>query len=148
MGKPETQTPAGSRTPWLDAAAPDQSRPPYRVEFGPEDLSEAEVSGSDRAIVGLLDGRPDGRPSWLDIEAGFQVPLRAAKLDPMLLTNAAILERERLASGAAARAPLARSLAWRLKHPAPYSILWCYSEVLMHWAAWTQQHECLGRVRE
>ncbi|WP_181234305.1 hypothetical protein [Enhygromyxa salina] len=290
MSKPETTTLSGSRTPWLDAAAPDESRPPHRVTFGPEDPTAANVAASDRAIVELL----EARPSWLDIEAGIvsdkdlrrvpvgptlllgfggsalgaraalefaevaglrpgpqrildsvdpwvvgdcldwatacnakllivsksgntievlrlldaclarglepatiisdpvdataaslppinarvreasggshieltmpaavggrwsvltavgQVPLRAANLDPMLLTRAAIHERERLASGPDARAALARSLGWRLDHPAPYSILWCYSEVLMHWAAWTQQLECesLGRVRE
>jgi glucose-6-phosphate isomerase len=274
----------------LDAAAPDESRPPYRVEFTPTNPSEAELAASDRSIVELL----DARPSWLDIEAGIvdeqllrrvpvgptlslgfggsalgsraalefaevaglrpgpqrildtvdpwvvgdcldwavacnakllvvsksgntievlrlleaclsrgleaatmisdpieagasslppivarvreashgehleltmpaqvggrwsvltavgQVPLRAANLDPLLLTNAAINERDRLASGPDAREPLARSLAWRLANPAPYSLLWCYSEVLMYWAAWTQQLECesLGRVRD
>ena len=290
MSKRETDSSAGSRTPWLDAAAPDESRPPYRVEFGPGSVQEDAVSASDRAIVELL----EARPAWLDIEAGIvdeqqlrrvpvgptlllgfggsalgaraalefaevagmrpgpqrildtvdtwvvadcldwaatcnaklmvvsksgntievlrlleaclsrglepatmirdplderasslppivarvreatggdhveltipaqvggrwsvltavgQVPLRAANLDPLLLSNAAIHERERLASGAAAREPLARSLGWRLGNPAPYSLLWCYSEVLMYWAAWTQQLECesLGRVRE
>ncbi|KIG12131.1 Glucose-6-phosphate isomerase [Enhygromyxa salina] len=296
MSNPETKTQSGSRTPWLDAAAPDESQPPHRVSFGPKDPSEANVAAADRAIVELL----DARPPWLDIEAGIiddkqlrrvpvgptlvlgfggsalgaraalefaevaglrpgpqrildavdpwvvgdcldwatacnakllivsksgntievlrlleaclsrglepatvisdpvdqvdqlgqaaaslppivarvreasggehleltmpaavggrwsvftavgQVPLRAANLDPMLLTAAAIHERDRLASGPVARASLARSLAWRLEHPAPYSILWCYSEVLMHWAAWTQQLECesLGRVRQ
>jgi glucose-6-phosphate isomerase len=297
VSKRETRTLSGSLTPWLDAAAPDQSRPPYRVAFTPNQSSESELAASDRLIVELL----DARPSWLDIEAGIvdeqllrkvpvgptlalgfggsalgsraalefaevaglrpgpqrildtvdpwvvgdcldwavacnakllvvsksgntievlrlldaclsrgleaatlisdpisdpikpgegagaslppivarvreasngehveltmpaqvggrwsvltavgQVPLRAANLDPMLLTHAAINERDRLASGPAARESLARSLAWRLANPAPYSLLWCYSEVLMHWAAWTQQLECesLGRVRD
>ncbi|PRQ02507.1 Glucose-6-phosphate isomerase [Enhygromyxa salina] len=282
----------GSRTPWLDAAAPDESRPPYRIELGAGAPDEAAVAGCDRAIVELL----DARPPWLDIEAGIvdeeqlrgvpvgptlllgfggsalgaraalefaevaelrpgplrvldavdpwvvgdtldwaaacnaklmvvsksgntievlrlldaclsrglepltlisdpiagperdaalppivarvreasagqhvelaipaqvggrwsvftavgQAPLKAANVDPRLLTHAAIHERDRLASGAPAREGLARSLAWRLANPAPYSILWCYSEVLMHWGAWTQQLECesLGRERD
>lgn len=278
----------GSRTPWLDAAAPDESRPPYRVSFGGSEDADA-IAACDTKIAALL----EQRPAWLDIEAGIvdeallrrvpvsptlllglggsalgaraalefaevaglrpgplrvldsvdpwvvgdtlewaaarnasvmvvsksgstievlelldaciarglevgsligdavadestlppiwfrvraatggehvelsmppavggrwsvmtavgQAPLRAANLDPQLLTQAAMRERERLASGPAARKSLARSLAWRLANPAPYSILWCYSEVLREWAAWTQQLECesLGRVRE
>jgi glucose-6-phosphate isomerase len=279
--------PFGSRTPWLDAAAPDESRPPYRVSFGAGAEPNADlVAARDAEISKLL----AARPSWLDIEAGLideallrrvpvgptlllgfggsalgaraalefaevaglrpgpirildavdpwvvgdtldwasarsanlmvvsksattievlhlldacvarglevrtmisdplptegalppiaafvreasggqhveltmpaqvggrwsvftavgQAPLRAANLDPGLLTHAAMRERDRLAVGAAAREALARSLAWRLANPAPYSILWCYSEVLLQWAAWTQQLECesLGR---
>jgi glucose-6-phosphate isomerase len=278
----------GSRTPWLDAAAPDETRPPYRVSFGVSaEPSAPLVTAADAQIVKLL----DARPSWLDIEAGLvdeqlmrrvpigptlllgfggsalgaratlefaevaglrpgpmrildsvdpwvvgdtldwaaarsaklmvvsksattievlhlldacvarglepltmisdpmpatgslppvmarvrevsngqhveltmpanvggrwsvftavgQAPLRAANLEPALLTRAAIRERDRLASGAAARDALAHSLAWRLANLAPYSILWCYSEVLLQWAAWTQQLECesLGRL--
>jgi glucose-6-phosphate isomerase len=283
----------GSRTPWLDAAAPDETRPPYRLSFSPEVDDEAAIAAQDRAIVEQL----EARPAWLDIEAGIvpeqqlrnvpvgptlllgfggsalgaraalefaevaglrpghlrildaidtwtvgdtlewaaacnaklmvvsksgntievlrlldacvsrglepltlisdplegaeshggalppivervreasgghhielaipaqvggrwsvftavgQAPLRAANIDPKLLTEAAIHERDRLASGAQARELLARSLVWRLANPAPHSILWCYSEVLMSWAAWTQQLECesLGRLRE
>jgi glucose-6-phosphate isomerase len=281
-------SPFGSRTPWLDAAAPDESRPPYRVAFGAGhgEPSPELVAQADAAIEKLL----AARPSWFDIEAGLvdeqllrrvpvgptlllgfggsalgaratlefaevaglrpgpmrildavdpwvvgdtldwaaarnahlmivsksattievlhlldacmsrglepltmisdplpatgslppiaarvrevsggrhveltmpaavggrwsvftavgQAPLRAANLDPALLTHAAMRERDRLASGSAARESLARSLAWRLGHSAPYSILWCYSEVLLHWASWTQQLECesLGR---
>lgn len=283
----DSASPFGSRTPWLDAAAPDESRPPYRVVFGARSEPHADhVAVSDGEVANLL----AERPSWLDIEAGLveeallrrvpvgptlllgfggsalgaraaiefaevaglrpgpirildavdpwvvgdtldwaaarsaklmvvsksattievlhlldacvsrgiepmtmisdplptdgplppiaervrevsggqhveltmpaqvggrwsvftavgQAPLRAANLDPSLLTHAAMRERDRLASGAAARENLARSLAWRLANPAPYSILWCYSEVLLHWAAWTQQLECesLGR---
>lgn len=285
----DSASPFGSRTPWLDAAAPDESRPPYRVSFGPADPAADLVAARDEEIAKLL----AARPSWLDIEAGLvdeqllrrvpvgptlllgfggsalgaratlefaevaglrpgplrildsvdpwvvgdtldwaaarsaklmivsksattievlhlldacvarglepltmisdplpttgdlppiaarvrevsgghhveltmpanvggrwsvftavgQAPLRAANLDPALLTHAAIRERDRLSSGAAAREALARSLAWRLANPAPYSILWCYSEVLLQWAAWTQQLECesLGRHRD
>lgn len=288
MTTPDASSRFGSRTPWLDAAAPDESRPPYRVRVEVEP-SEELVAARDRSICELL----EARPSWLDLEAGIvdeavlrrvpvgptlllgfggsalgaraalefaevaglrpgplrivdavdpwivgdalewaaacnakllivsksgntievlqlldaclsrgvepltlirdpladgvapppivarvreasgghhvevempaevggrwsiftavgQAPLKAANLDPRLLVDAAIRERDRLASGAEARAPLARSLAWRLANAAPYSILWCYSEVLMHWAAWTQQLECesLGRLRD
>jgi glucose-6-phosphate isomerase len=92
---------------------------------------------------------PEVGGRWSVFTAVGQVPLRAANLDPLLLVEAAIHERERLASGPEQRAALARSLAWRFAHPAPYSILWCYSEVLVHWAAWVQQLECesLGRTR-
>jgi glucose-6-phosphate isomerase len=281
-------SPFGSRTPWLDAAAPDESRPPYRVSFGVGvEPSAPLVTSADAAIVELL----EAKPSWLDIEAGLvdeqllrrvpvgptlllgfggsalgaratlefaevaglrpgpmrildsvdpwvvgdtldwaaarnanlmvvsksattievlhlldacvsrglepltmisdpmptagslpplmarvrevsggqhveltmpanvggrwsvftavgQAPLRAANLEPALLTQAAMRERDRLLSGAAARDALAHSLAWRLAHLEPYSILWCYSEVLLQWAAWTQQLECesLGRL--
>lgn len=91
---------------------------------------------------------PEVGGRWSVFTAVGQAPLKAANLDPMLMVEAAISERERLASGAAEREALARSLAWRLAHPAPYSIIWCYSEVLIQWAAWVQQLECesLGRV--
>jgi len=93
---------------------------------------------------------PEVGGRWSVFTAVGQAPLKAANLDPMLMVEAAIHERERLASGAVQREALARSLAWRLAHPAPYSILWCYSEVLIHWAAWLQQLECesLGRERD
>jgi glucose-6-phosphate isomerase len=289
IGPVSDPSPFGSRTPWLDAAAPDESRPPYRVAFGDScEPNAALVTRADAAVVQLL----ESKPSWLDIEAGLvdeqllrrvpvgptlllgfggsalgaratlefaevaglrpgpmrildavdpwvvgdtldwaaarnanlmvvsksattievlhlldacvsrglepltmisdpmpsgagslppimsrvreisggthveltmpanvggrwsvftavgQAPLRAANLDPALLTHAAMRERDRLRSGAAARDALAHSLAWRLANPAPYSILWCYSEVLLQWAAWTQQLECesLGRL--
>lgn len=279
--------PHGSRTPWLDAAAPDQSQPPYRIELSPAP-SAVMVSARDRAIAELL----ERRPPWLDIEAGIvdekllrrvpvgptlllgfggsalgaraalefaevagarpgplrildavdpwvvgdtlewaaacnaklmvvsksgntievltlldaclsrglepltlisdplgagplppivervreasggyhveleipaavggrwsvftavgQAPLKAATIDPSMLVDAAIHERDRLAGGPEAREALASSIAWRLVQTGPYSLLWCYSEVLMHWAAWTQQLECesLGRVRD
>lgn len=85
---------------------------------------------------------------WSVFTAVGQAPLKAANLDPMLMIGAAIRERDRLAAGASQREALARSLAWRLARPVPYSILWCYSEVLIHWAAWVQQLECesLGRT--
>lgn len=85
---------------------------------------------------------------WSVFTAVGQAPLKAANLDPLLMVESAIHERERLASGAVEREALARSLAWRFANPAPYSILWCYSEVLIHWAAWMQQLECksLGRT--
>lgn len=87
---------------------------------------------------------------WSVFTAVGQAPLKAANLDPLLMIEAAIRERERLAAGAREREALARSLAWRAGHSVPYSILWCYSEVLIHWAAWVQQLECesLGRTRE
>lgn len=87
---------------------------------------------------------------WSVFSAVGQAPLKAANLDPLLMIEAAIRERERLAAGAHEREPLARSLAWRSARSVPYSILWCYSEVLIHWAAWVQQLECesLGRTRE
>lgn len=93
---------------------------------------------------------PEVGGRWSVFTAVGQAPLKAANLDPLLMVEAAIRERERLAAGASQREPLARSLAWRLARPAPHSILWCYSEVLIHWAAWVQQLECesLGRTRE
>jgi glucose-6-phosphate isomerase len=91
---------------------------------------------------------PEVGGRWSVFTAVGQAPLRAANLDPLLMVEAAIRERERLAAGAHEREGLARSLAWRNAHPVPYSILWCYSEVLIHWAAWVQQLECesLGRT--
>lgn len=91
---------------------------------------------------------PEVGGRWSVFTAVGQAPLKAANLDPLLMVEAAIRERERLAAGAREREPLARSLAWRLARPVPYSILWCYSEVLIHWAAWVQQLECesLGRT--
>ncbi len=91
---------------------------------------------------------PEVGGRWSVFSAVGQAPLKAANLEPLLMVEAAIHERERLASGASEREALARSLAWRLAHPAPYSIVWCYSEVLIHWAAWLQQLECesLGRT--
>lgn len=93
---------------------------------------------------------PEVGGRWSVFTAVGQAPLKAANLDPLLMVEAAIRERDRLAAGAREREPLARSLAWRLARPVPYSILWCYSEVLIHWAAWVQQLECesLGRTRE
>jgi glucose-6-phosphate isomerase len=93
---------------------------------------------------------PEVGGRWSVFTAVGQAPLKAANLDPLLMVEAAIRERERLAAGAPEREALARSLAWRTAHPVPYSILWCYSEVLIHWAAWVQQLECesLGRTRE
>ena len=92
---------------------------------------------------------PEVGGRWSVFTAVGQAPLRAANLDGHLMIQAAIHERDRLARGVAEREPLARSLAWRFANPAPYSILWCYSEVLIHWAAWVQQLECesLGRTR-
>ena len=105
-----------------------------------------EVGGGahvELAIPAQVGGR------WSIMTAVGQAPLRSAGLDPRMLTRAAIAERDRLASSAAERESLARSIAWRLAHPARYSILWCYSEVLVNWAAWIQQLECesLGRER-
>jgi glucose-6-phosphate isomerase len=106
-----------------------------------------EASGGDHIEL-TIPAQVGGR--WSVFSAVGQAPLKAANLDPWLLADAAIRERERLASGPAARDPLARSLVWRLGNPAPYSLLWCYSEVLLYWAAWTQQLECesLGRLRD
>jgi glucose-6-phosphate isomerase len=91
---------------------------------------------------------PDVGGRWSVFTAVGQAPLKAANLDPLLMVEAAIRERERLAAGAREREALARSLAWRLARQVSHSILWCYSEVLIHWAAWVQQLECesLGRT--
>ncbi|NVB41240.1 hypothetical protein G6O69_25600 [Pseudenhygromyxa sp. WMMC2535] len=91
---------------------------------------------------------PEVGGRWSVFTAVGQAPLRAANLDPMLLTGAAMRERDRMR--ATGSAELARSIAWRGAHPGPFSVLWCYSEVLMHFAAWVQQLECesLGRLRE
>jgi glucose-6-phosphate isomerase len=104
-----------------------------------------EVSGGQHVEL-TMPANVGGR--WSVFTAVGQAPLRAANLEPALLTQAAMRERDRLLSGAAARDALAHSLAWRLAHLEPYSILWCYSEVLLQWAAWTQQLECesLGRL--
>jgi glucose-6-phosphate isomerase len=90
---------------------------------------------------------PEVGGRWSVFTAVGQAPLKAANLDPLLMVEAAIRERNRLALGAHERSALARSLAWRSARSVPYSILWCYSEVLIHWAAWVQQLECesLGR---
>jgi glucose-6-phosphate isomerase len=92
---------------------------------------------------------PEVGGRWSVFTAVGQAPLKAANLDPSLMVQAAIRERDRLASGPLEREALARSLAWRFANPTPYAILWCYSEVLIHWAAWLQQLECesLGRTR-
>jgi glucose-6-phosphate isomerase len=78
-----------------------------------------------------------------------QAPLHAAGLDGHLMVDAAADERDRLAAEGERRAHLARSVAWRAANAAPYSILWCYSELLTHLGAWLQQLECesLGRHR-
>lgn len=96
-----------------------------------------------------LDIPPEVGGRWSVLTAVGQAPLRAANLDPYALLDGARSELGRLHESPDARAPLARSLAWRIAHPAAHSVLWCYSEVLGAWAAWLQQLECesLGRTR-
>jgi glucose-6-phosphate isomerase len=85
---------------------------------------------------------------WSVFTAVGQAPLRAANLDAHSLIDAARRELGRMGE-ASHRGPLLRSVAWRLANPAAHSVLWCYSEVLAGWAAWTQQLDCesLGRTR-
>lgn len=93
---------------------------------------------------------PEVGGRWSVFTAVGQAPLKAANLDPKLLVGAAIAEREALREGGEGRRALAASIAWRGVNRAPFSLLWCYSEVLVHFAAWLQQLECesLGRLRE
>jgi len=87
---------------------------------------------------------------WSVFTAVAQAPLWAAMLDPRLLVDGAIAARDRMRADPGAASSLASSLAWRWANPGPISILWCYSEILIHLAAWVQQLECesLGRLRE
>lgn len=96
-----------------------------------------------------LDIPPDVGGRWSVLTAVGQAPLRAANLDPYVLLEGARTELGRLRESAEARAPLARSLAWRVAHPAAHAVVWCYSEVLGAFGAWLQQLECesLGRTR-
>ncbi|MFV8753004.1 hypothetical protein ACNOYE_20855 [Nannocystaceae bacterium ST9] len=96
-----------------------------------------------------LDMPADVGGRWSVLTAVGQAPLRAANLDPHVLVDAASRELGRIREPGS-REPLLRSLAWRLANPAAHAVLWCYSEVLAHWAAWLQQLECesLGRTRD